>query len=87
MANYEYGKNMHSGVPFEGCHSYDILMNPKYVEEFQYSIVAENEDKIIGDATSERISHSEFTKIVLNFPYMELSKELQAELRDCLKDR
>jgi hypothetical protein len=75
MSNYECSKTQYSGTPFEGTHSYEILLNQKYIDEFQYSIVAEADDKIVGDATSMHITHSDFTKIVLCFPYMELSKE------------
>jgi len=43
------------GATLEGVHSYDILANPLYLDNFQYVTAAEDDrdDMIIDDDTTE----------------------------------
>ena len=56
-------------------HSYDILANPHYVEEFQYiSPSIENRDKMIIDSDSEEgndSAQSDLVRICLNLAFLQ----------------
>lgn len=58
----------------EGCHTYDILANPLYIEQFQY-VAAATEDRnnyIFDDDANEGndAAQSDFVRVVLNLGYM-----------------
>ena len=57
----------------QGCHSYDILCNPQYFDNFQYVTAAEEDrnDIIIDDDENEGndSAQSDFIRVALNLAY------------------
>lgn len=58
----------------QGCHSYDILANPLYFDDFQYvSASIENRKNFIIDDDSDEendFAQSDIVRCVLNLAYM-----------------
>lgn len=58
----------------QGCHSYDILANPLYFDDFQYvSASVENRDQFIIDDDDEEGNdavQSDIVRFALNLAYM-----------------
>lgn len=58
----------------QGCHSYDILANPLYFDDFQYvSASIENRDAYIIDDDDEEgndAAQSDIVRLALNLAYM-----------------
>lgn len=65
---------MTSGKTLQGTHSYDILANPLYLDDFQYVTAAEDDraDMIIDDDDDEGndAAQSDLVRIALNLAYM-----------------
>ena len=63
------------GNKLQGVHSYDILANPLYLDDFQYVTAAEGEDRadmIIDDDANEGndAAQSDLVRVALNLAYM-----------------
>lgn len=60
--------------PLQGCHSYDILSNPLYFDDFQYVTAAEEDrtEIIIDDDDDEGndAAQSDFVRVALNLAYL-----------------
>lgn len=65
---------MTQGRTLQGCHSYDILANPLYFDDFQYvSASLENRDAFIIDDDDEEgndAAQSDIVRLALNLAYM-----------------
>ena len=65
---------MTAGKTLQGCHSYDILANPLYLDDFQYVTAAEDDraEMIIDDDDDEGndAAQSDLVRISLNLAYM-----------------
>ena len=65
---------MTKGRTLQGCHSYDILANPLYFDDFQYvSASLENRDAYIiddDDDESNDAVQSDIVRFALNLAYM-----------------
>lgn len=63
-----------TGKTLQGTHSYDILANPLYLDDFQYVTAAEDDraDMIIDDDDDEGndAAQSDLVRICLNLAYM-----------------
>jgi len=63
-----------TGKTLQGVHSYDILANPLYLDDFQYVTAAEDDraDMIIDDDDDEGndAAQSDLVRICLNLAYM-----------------
>lgn len=62
------------GKTLQGVHSYDILANPLYLDDFQYVTAAEDDrdDMIIDDDLDESndAAQSDFVRVALNLAYL-----------------
>ncbi len=62
------------GKTLQGVHSYDILANPLYLDDFQYVTAAEDDrnDMIIDDDDDESndAAQSDFVRVALNLAYL-----------------
>ena len=69
---------MTSGATLQGTHSYDILANPLYLDDFQYVTAAEDDraEMIIDDDDDEGndAAQSDLVRISLNLAYMNESE-------------
>jgi len=65
---------MTNGKTLQGVHSYDILANPLYLDDFQYVTAAEDDrnEMIIDDDDDEGndAMQSDLVRISLNLAYM-----------------
>lgn len=63
-----------TGKTLQGVHSYDILANPLYLDDFQYVTAAEDDrnEMIIDDDTEEGndAAQSDMVRICLNLAYL-----------------
>lgn len=63
-----------SGKTLQGCHTYDVLANPLYLDDFQYVSAAEPDrvDLIIDDDTNDEndAMQSDLVRLALNLAYM-----------------
>ena len=68
------GMAMTKGKTLQGTHSYDILANPLYFDDFQYVSAAEDDrnDIIIDDDSDEEndAAQSDFVRVALNLAYL-----------------
>ena len=67
------------GNKLQGVHSYDILANPLYLDDFQYVTAAEGDDRadmIIDDDKEEGndAAQSDLVRVALNLAFMTESK-------------
>ena len=62
------------GKTLQGVHSYDILANPLYLDDFQYVTAAEDDrnEMIIDDDEDESndAAQSDFVRVALNLAYL-----------------
>jgi hypothetical protein len=62
------------GKTLQGVHSYDILANPLYLDDFQYVTAAEDDrDEMIIDDDSDEgndAAQSDLVRVCLNLAYM-----------------
>ena len=63
------------GKTLQGVHSYDILANPLYLDDFQYvSAAEENRDKLIIDDDDQEgndCAQSDVVRLILNMAYLQ----------------
>ena len=63
-----------AGKTLQGVHSYDILANPLYLDDFQYVTAAEDDrnDMIIDDDDDESndAAQSDFVRVALNLAFL-----------------
>ena len=68
------GSEQTNGKTLQGVHSYDILANPLYLDDFQYVTAAEDDrdEMIIDDDVDEGndAAQSDMVRICLNLAYM-----------------
>ena len=62
------------GKTLQGCHTYDVLANPLYLDDFQYVSAAEEDriDLIIDDDENDEndAMQSDLVRLALNLAYM-----------------
>ena len=72
------GRTMTKGKTLQGVHSYDILANPLYLDDFQYVTAAEPDraECIIDDEDNEDndAAQSDLVRIALNLAYLTKDK-------------
>lgn len=75
-----------------GCHTYDMLANPLYIEQFQYvSAAVENRAEYIFDDNAEEgddAAQSDIVRVVLNLAFLHnpLDFKFQADQLKKLKE-
>lgn len=78
LTEHQYHQMMNrgktEGKTLQGVHSYDILANPLYLDDFQYVTAAEDDrnDMIIDDDDDEGndAAQSDFVRVALNLAYL-----------------
>ena len=68
------GKEKTEGKTLQGVHSYDILANPLYLDDFQYVTAAEEDrDEMIIDDDAEEgndSAQSDLVRVMINLAYL-----------------